>query len=93
LAEEGIQVRVVSMPSWELFDKQDKAYKDSVILPEVKARLGIEMAYPLGWEKYVGDAGDILGISTYGHSAPGPLVIERYGFNVDNVVARVKALI
>jgi transketolase len=93
LAEEGIQVRVVSMPSLELFDKQSKAYKDSVILPEVKARLAIEMAYPLGWEKYVGDTGDILGITTFGHSAPGNLVMEKYGFNVDNVVAKVKALL
>jgi transketolase len=93
LAEEGIHVRVISMPSWELFEKQSKAYKDSVILPEVKARLGIEMAYPLGWERYTGDAGDVLGISTYGHSAPGPLVIERYGFNVANVVEKVKALL
>jgi transketolase len=93
LAEEGIQVRVVSMPSLGLFDKQPKAYKDSVILPEVKARLAIEMAYPLGWEKYVGDAGDVLGITTYGHSAPGALVMERYGFNVDNVIAKVKALL
>ncbi|MHA0857178.1 transketolase [Paenibacillus sp. CMAA1364] len=93
LAKEGIEVRVVSMPSWDLFEKQDKAYKDSVILPEVKARLAVEMAYPLGWEKYVGDQGDILGISTFGASAPGDRVMKEYGFNVENVVSRVKALL
>jgi transketolase len=93
LAKEGIEVRVVSMPSWDLFEKQDKAYKDSVILPEVKARLAVEMAYPLGWEKYVGDQGDILGISTFGASAPGDRVMKEYGFTVENVVSRVKALL
>ncbi|CAH1203391.1 MULTISPECIES: transketolase [Paenibacillus] len=93
LAEEGIQVRVISMPSWDLFDKQDKAYKESVLLPDVKARLAIEMAHPMGWEKYVGDQGDILGISTFGASAPGDRVIAEYGFTVENVVSRVKALL
>ncbi len=93
LAIEGIQARVVSMPSWELFNKQDKAYRDSVILPEVKARLAIEMAHPMGWERYVGEQGAILGISQYGASAPGPRVIKEYGFNVENVVAMVKNLL
>lgn len=93
LAEEGIQVRVISMPSWDLFDKQDQAYKDSVLLPDVKARLAVEMAHPFGWERYVGDKGDILGISTFGASAPGDRVIAEYGFTVENVVSRVKALI
>lgn len=93
LAEEGIQVRVVSMPSWELFEKQPQAYKDSVILPEVKARLAIEMAYPLGWERYVGDGGAILGISKFGASAPGDKIIAEYGFTVANVVSKVKALL
>lgn len=93
LAEEGIDVRVVSMPSWDLFEKQPKEYKDSVILPDVKARLAVEMAYPLGWERYVGDNGDILGIREYGASAPGPVVLKEYGFTPENVVARVKALL
>src|SRR5690606_9398242 len=93
LAEEGIAVRVISMPSWELFDKQSQAYKDSVILPEVKARLAIEMAHPMGWHKYVGDKGDILGIETFGASAPGDRVIKEYGFTVENVVSKVKALL
>ncbi len=93
LAEEGIHVRVISMPSWELFEKQPKEYRDSVILPDVKARLAVEMAYPLGWERYVGDHGDILGIKIFGASAPGPKVMAEYGFTVENVVAKVKALL
>ena len=93
LAEEGIQVRVVSMPSWDLFEKQSKEYKDSVLIPDVKARLAIEMASPFGWERYVGDQGDIIGISTFGASAPGDRVISEYGFTVENVVSRVKALL
>lgn len=93
LAAEGIEVRVVSMPSWELFEKQPQEYKDSVILPEVKARLAVEMAHPFGWERYAGDRGDILGIREYGASAPGPKVVAEYGFTPENVVARVKALL
>ncbi|XEC93831.1 transketolase [Paenibacillus tarimensis] len=93
LAEEGIQVRVISMPSWDLFEKQSKEYKDSVLLPDVKARLAVEMASPFGWERYVGDQGEVLGITTFGASAPGPRVIEEYGFTVENVVSKVKAML
>ena len=93
LAEQGIAVRVISMPSMDLFENQDKAYKDSVLLPNVKARLAIEMAHPFGWERYVGDQGDILGIDTFGASAPGDRVIKEYGFTVENVVSKVKALL
>ncbi|WP_106766683.1 transketolase [Paenibacillus faecalis] len=93
LAKEGIQVRVISMPSWDLFDQQDQAYKDSVLLPDVKARLAVEMAHPFGWERYVGEKGDIMGISTFGASAPGDRVIAEYGFTVENVVSRVKSLL
>ncbi|WP_042164310.1 transketolase [Paenibacillus gorillae] len=93
LAEEGIAVRVISMPSWDLFEKQDKAYKDSVLLPEVKARVAVEMAHPFGWERYVGDQGTIIGINTFGASAPGDRVIKEYGFTVENVVAKVKAVL
>ncbi|TMV50749.1 transketolase [Paenibacillus mesophilus] len=93
LAAEGVRVRVVSMPSWELFDKQSEAYKQSVLPSGVKARLAVEMAYPLGWERYVGDGGAVLGISTFGASAPAGKIIVEYGFTVDNVVAKVKALL
>jgi transketolase len=93
LAAEGIHVRVVSIPSFELFEKQSKEYKDSVILPHVKKRLAVEMAFPLGWERYTGDEGSILGISTFGASAPGDKVLSEYGFTPENVAARVKALL
>ncbi|ALS29513.1 transketolase [Paenibacillus cisolokensis] len=93
LAEEGISVRVISMPSWDLFDKQEQSYKDAVLLPDVKARLAVEMAHPFGWERYVGEAGDVLGIDTFGASAPGDRVVKEYGFTVENVVAKVKALL
>jgi transketolase len=93
LAEEGISVRVVSMPSWELFEKQPQSYKESVLPKDVKARLAVEMASPFGWERYVGDSGDILGISTFGASAPAAVIISEYGFTVDNVVSKVKALL
>lgn len=93
LAEQGIQVRVISMPSWDLFEKQSKEYKNSVLLPEVKARLAIEMAHPFGWERYTGDQGDILAIDRFGASAPGDRVIKEYGFTVENVVSKVKALL
>lgn len=93
LEAENINVRVVSMPSWELFEKQNQAYKDSVLLPQVKKRLAVEMAYPLGWERYVGDQGEIIGIHTFGASAPGDTVMKEYGFTVENVVAKVKGIL
>lgn len=90
LADKGIAARVVSMPSWDRFEKQDQAYKDAVLLPDVKARVAIEMAMPLGWERYVGDAGTVIGINTFGASAPGDLIMQKFGFTVDNVVATVE---
>ncbi|MFS0574138.1 transketolase [Sporosarcina sp. 179-K 3D1 HS] len=93
LKEEGIDAAVVSMPSWDLFEQQDEAYKQSVLPKEVKARLAIEMGSSLGWHKYIGDAGDILAIDTFGASAPGETVIREYGFTEENVVAKVKSLI
>lgn len=93
LAAEGIHVRVISMPSFDLFERQSQAYKDSVILPDVKARVAIEMASPFGWERYVGDKGAVIGISTFGASAKGDRVIAEYGFTVENVVSKVKGLL
>jgi len=86
LAEKGINARVVSMPSWDLFEQQTQEYKDSVLLPDVKKRLAIEMGSTMGWAKYVGDGGKVLGIDIFGASAPGGRVIEEYGFTVENVV-------
>ena len=93
LQKENIDVAVISMPSWDRFEKQSKEYKESVIPKDVKKRLGVEMATPLGWERYTGDEGDVLGITTFGASAPGGTVLEEYGFSVSNVVTRVKALL
>ena len=93
LAAQGVNVRVVSMPSWELFEQQSAEYKESVLPAAVKARLAVEMAYPLGWERYTGDKGAILGISTFGASAPGDRIMKEYGFTVENVVSKVKELI
>ena len=93
LEHQGIPVRVVSMPSWDLFERQDEQYKESVLLPKVKARLAVEMASPMGWEKYVGDHGDVIGISTFGASAPGTRIVKEYGFTVEHIIARLKALL
>lgn len=93
LASEGIQVSVISMPSWDRFEQQSQEYKDSVLPKNVKKRLGIEMGASLGWHKYVGDEGELLTIDKFGASAPGEKVMEEYGFSVNNVVARVKALL
>jgi transketolase len=93
LAKEGIHVSVVSMPSWDRFDAQSKEYKESVLPKNVKKRLGIEMGSPFGWHKYVGDEGEVLAIDKFGASAPIEKVLPEYGFSVENVVARVKALL
>ncbi|OCA89295.1 transketolase [Bacillus sp. FJAT-27225] len=93
LAKEGIDVSVVSMPSWDRFEQQSKEYKESVIPKSVKKRLGIEMAAPLGWHRYTGDEGEVLAIETFGASAPGEKIMEEYGFSVNNVVAKVKDLL
>ncbi|SFA45219.1 transketolase [Anoxybacillus pushchinoensis] len=93
LANEGIHVSVVSMPSWDRFEAQSAEYKESVIPKRVKKRLAIEMGASLGWERYTGDEGDILAIDRFGASAPGEKIMQEYGFTVENVVARVKALL
>ncbi|HZH63007.1 MAG TPA: transketolase [Metabacillus sp.] len=93
LAKEGIEAAVVSMPAWDRFEKQSVEYKRSVLPKEVKKRLAIEMASPLGWDRYTGDEGDILAINTFGASAPANRILAEYGFTVENVVARVKKLI
>ncbi|WP_026574991.1 transketolase [Bacillus sp. UNC438CL73TsuS30] len=93
LAGEGVQVSVVSMPSWDRFEAQSKEYKDSVLPKNVKKRLGIEVGASLGWHKYVGDEGDVLAIDKFGASAPGEKIMEEYGFTVNNVVTRLKALL
>jgi transketolase len=93
LAEAGVDARVVSMPSWELFEQQPQEYRDEVLPPAVRARLAVEAASPFGWERWVGDSGDVLGINQFGASAPAAVVFERYGFTVDNVVERAMKLV
>ncbi|CRK80356.1 transketolase [Neobacillus massiliamazoniensis] len=93
LASEGIEVSVVSMPSWDRFEEQSQEYKDSILPKNVKKRLGLEVGSSLGWHKFVGDEGDVLAIDRFGASAPGEKIMEEYGFSVNNVVARVKALL
>lgn len=92
LAAEGIQARVVSMPSTNVFDRQDQAYKDSVLTPGVK-RVAIEAGVSDFWRKYVGLEGGVVGIDTFGESAPGGVLFEHFGFTVENVVKHVKAVL
>jgi transketolase len=93
LAADGTAVRVVSMPCWELFEQQPHSYRDEVLPPEVGARLSIEPGVELGWSRWVGDRGDSISIEHFGASAPGNTVLEQFGFNLDNVVARAAALL
>lgn len=88
LAEQQIYARLVSMPSWELFEAQSQEYKNSVFPRDIKARLSVEAGVSQGWERYVGEHGGIIGIDRFGASAPGDLVMKEYGFNVDNVVKK-----
>lgn len=88
LEGEGKKVRVVSMPCWELFEEQSQEYKDSVLLPEVKARVSVEAGSTFGWEKWVGDKGRSIGINEFGASAPGPLLYEKFGITVSAAAGR-----
>ena len=89
----GTKVRVVSMPSWELFDAQDAAYQESVLPKAVTKRLAVEAGITMGWCRYVGAEGDVIGVDRFGASAPGGLVMEKFGFTVENVVSKAKALL
>jgi transketolase len=93
LAQQGVEARVVSMPSWELFDQQSVEYQDRVLPPEVVARLAVEAAVPLGWERYVGLQGDVLGINRFGASAPYQVIFDQLGFTGENVELRALALL
>ena len=93
LKGESIKTRVVSFPSWELFDSQNKEYKETVFPKKVRKRLAVEAGSPIGWCKYVTDDGDTIGINKFGESAPGEEVMKEYGFSVENVVAKAKDLL
>ncbi|MDB9421008.1 transketolase [Microcystis aeruginosa CS-563/04] len=93
LKEAGIKARVVSMPCWELFEEQSAEYKESVLPKAVKKRLAVEAGSTMGWHRYITDEGDVLGVDTFGASAPGGVILEKFGFTLDNVVAKAKALL
>ena len=90
LTKEGVRARVVSMPSWELFDDQDEDYRESVLPSNVKARVSVEQASDFGWSKYTGRQGHNIGIKTFGASAPLKQLLKKFGFNVETVVAAAK---
>ncbi|RPI51099.1 MAG: transketolase, partial [Acidobacteria bacterium] len=90
---QGIEVRCVSMPSWELFDARPQEERDAVLPPSVVARLAVEAGAAQGWHRYVGAGGDVLGLDRFGASAPGDEMLKQYGFTVDNVCMRAKALL
>jgi transketolase len=93
LVKEGVRSRVVSMPSWELFEAQPQSYRDSVLPPSVQARVSVEAASPFGWERYVGLAGAIIGVNRFGASAPGDVVMRELGFTAEHVVDTAKAVL
>jgi len=93
LTSEGVRSRVVSMPSWELFEAQPAEYRESVLPAAVTARVSVEAASPFGWERYVGPHGAIVSVRQFGASAPGPVVMAKYGFTVEHVVATARAVL
>jgi transketolase len=86
LSEAGVRARVVSFPSWELYEQQPQSYRDAVLPPHVKRRLAVEAAHPLGWERYTGCEGRVLGIDRFGASAPYQRIAQEFGFTVEEVV-------
>jgi transketolase len=93
LSEEGIAARVVSMPSWELFEKQNDSYKEKILPKVLKKRLAVEAGSPIGWHKYVGEQGDILAMHRFGESGPADDLYDEFGFTIANVVAKAKTLL
>jgi transketolase len=93
LTTEGIKARVVSMPCWELFDEQDQPYRDSVLPPAVTARVTVEEASTIGWDRYAGPDGAVLGMRTFGLSAPMKVVAEHFGFTAEHVVAAAQGVL
>ena len=93
LAKENISVAVVSLPSWNLFEKQSSEYRKTILPPTVKVRLAIEMGSSLGWERYVGDSGGVLAIDRFGASGTEEILLKQYGFTVENVVDKIKQLL
>lgn len=93
LTKEGIKVRTVSMPCCELFDRQDQAYRDSILPPSVRARVSVEALSTFGWDRYVGLDGEAVGMTTFGASAPFAAVMHKFGFEPNTVAARARAVL
>jgi len=93
LESKGIAVRIVNMPSWELFEKTSQEYRDKILLPDVPARIAVEAGIPMGWERYVGKNDDIIGMTGFGISAPGGTVMEKFGFTSANIVQKAMELL
>jgi transketolase len=93
LEEQGITTRVVNMASWELFDAQSRQYRDKVLPPSVSVRLAVEAASPMGWEKYVGQEGEVVGLDRFGASAPYKVLMSKFGFEPQAVAERVQRLL
>jgi transketolase len=91
LKKDGVQARVVSMPSWELFERQNKEYREQVLPAAVTARVAVEQGSTLGWSKYVGVNGAVIGLERFGASAPFQHLQKKFGFTVENIVAAAKA--
>ena len=90
LIKEGVKARVISMPSWELFEHQSKEYQDSVFPPAVTARVAVEQASTFGWSRYAGSTGEVIGMHTFGASAPLKELQKKFGFTVEHVVAAAR---
>jgi transketolase len=93
LAAEGVNIRLVSFPSWELFRKQDQGYRDLVLPPSIHKRLAVEAGISLGWHEWVGDSGDLITIDRYGASAPAGRIFEEFGFTVEGVIQKAEELL
>jgi transketolase len=93
LAEEGVKVRVVSIPSWDVFDCQPQEYRDKVLPPQIKARIAVEAGVKLGWEHYTGLSGKIIGMDSFGSSAPGPVLYEKFGFTEAHIINTASELL
>jgi transketolase len=93
LETEGIKVRVVSLPSWEIFEQQSPGYKESVLPSNIKARVSVEAAVKFGWERYIGDYGEAVSIEKFGASAPGGIAMDKYGFNHENISETAKRVL
>ncbi|MGB5529120.1 MAG: transketolase C-terminal domain-containing protein, partial [Ignavibacteriaceae bacterium] len=93
LQSEGINARVISFPSWELFDSQSEEYKESVLPKSIKARVSIEAGVKQGWERYLGDYGEAISIERYGASAPYEIIFKEYGFTKESIVSAVKRVL